>query len=83
VFVFVDGRFAGTLSPELMNSRTGGTATEVRLYSASHVAAEFARYTEKDPLCCPLCTSSVSLQITRDVGGALVAPAQATTSPAR
>lgn len=83
VFVFADGRFAGTLSPEPMNSRTDGAATDVRLYSSSHVAAEFARYTEKDPLCCPSRTSSVSFQIRRDAGGVLVVPERATTSPSR
>jgi len=83
VFVFADGRFAGTLSPEPMNSRTDGAATQVRLYSASHVAAEFARYTEKDPLCCPSRTSSVNFQIKRDAEGAAVVPSRAATSPSR
>ena len=63
VFVFVDGRFAGTLSLEPMNSRTDGAAVQVHLYHASSIMAEFTRYTGKDPLCCPSGRSFVSYQV--------------------
>src|SRR5262249_54568245 len=57
VFVFVRGAFAGTLSPDAMNSRTDASLSSVQL-AAPTVAcdlliATFQRYGESDPLCCP------------------------------
>jgi hypothetical protein len=53
VFVFVGGQFAGTLSPVPMSSREDGSIGAVRLGPDGAIAAEFARYGEKDALCCP------------------------------
>ena len=53
VFVFVGGQLAGTLSPVAMTSRTDGSIGPVRLAPDGTIAAEFARYSEKDALCCP------------------------------
>lgn len=69
-FVFVSNRFAGTLSPTVMNSRTDGALSEARLNSATNIAAEFTRYSSSDALCCPSQTSSVFYTIT---GGRITA----------
>lgn len=53
LFVFVGGQFAGTLSPTPMPSRADGSIGPVRLAPDGTIAGEFARYTEKDALCCP------------------------------
>jgi len=73
VFVFVGGRYAGTLSPEPMTSRLDGASGDVRL-ALPQVVVEFARYTEKDPLCCPSLRSTVSFRIDRTKTGVVVVP---------
>jgi LppP/LprE lipoprotein len=53
-FVFVDGHFAGTISPVNMNSRDDGVLqTAPTLMSGGVLQATFLRYTAKDPRCCP------------------------------
>ena len=49
VFVFVGERFAGTLSPVLMDARTDGAWQAVRIGSRLRLAAEFLRYTRRRP----------------------------------
>jgi len=56
-FVFVDGLFAGSVSPILMDSRTDGSATLVAIDAAGSINVMFSRYAESDPLCCPSRTS--------------------------
>jgi hypothetical protein len=74
VFVFADGQFAGTVSPELMNSRTDGTG-DVRFFAAKDVIiAEFQRYTPQDPLCCPSGSATVTYQVNRMPGGPVLVP---------
>lgn len=51
-FVFVDGVFAGTTSPEPMDSRSTGAQTNVALRGRA-LSAAFLRYATADPLCCP------------------------------
>ena len=64
-FVFVDGRYAGTLSPVLMYSRMDGAVGEIELLGtgADHleprIRATFRRYAATDPLCCPSRPDSV------------------------
>jgi len=62
-FVFVDGVFAGTVSPEPMNSRTTGAASDVNLLYADQVSADYLRYAADDPLCCASGTDSVQFTI--------------------
>jgi hypothetical protein len=62
-FVFSNGSFVGTLSPVPMDSRTDGALSTFRLLDASRVQAEFARYTESDPLCCPSRISTVDYSV--------------------
>jgi len=81
-FVFVDGRFAGTLSPVPMDSRTDGALGAVRLFRAAEMVADFARYTSTDALCCPSRTSTVTYGIERSPRGPVVHVISASTSPA-
>ncbi len=79
-FVFVNGEFAGTLSPQPMDSRTDASLKNTYLYSASHIRAEFARYRERDPLCCPSQTSVVTYRIEKENGLPVVVPVEVVTN---
>ena len=74
VFVFARGRYAGTLSPILMYSRTDGAWQGARLESPFHITADFLRYTEADPLCCPSRLSEVAYRIDDRAGGPVLVP---------
>lgn len=66
VFVFVNGRLAGTLSPQEMDSRSDGSiGGAIRLAADDTIDAGFARYTDKDPLCCPSSHVTVRYRIDR------------------
>jgi heat shock protein HslJ len=63
-FVFMDGRYAGTLSPELMNARSDGSLMgDMKFTGDRTVEVKFARYRETDPLCCPSRMSRVTYQL--------------------
>lgn len=82
IFVFVDGVFAGTISPEPMYSRTDGSGGQVSLSPPGEtLSATFARYTGEDPLCCPSATTFVSYKIERTDAGPVVTVQNASTSP--
>lgn len=78
-FVFVRGAFAGTLSPEPMDSRTDGALSRVFIQSESQLTAEYLRYANSDALCCPSKTTRVVFEISKNP--AVVRPASASTSP--
>jgi hypothetical protein len=75
LFVFVRGKFAGTLSPTLMISRTDGASSTVRI-PAPDITAEFLRYADTDPLCCPTTHVTVRYRIDRQTAGPVVVPAE-------
>jgi hypothetical protein len=75
-FVFVDGVFAGTVSPEPMDSRTTGAATNVTLWYADQVSAEYLRYAPDDPLCCASGTDSVDFTIEVTPDGPVLNPVE-------
>jgi uncharacterized lipoprotein YbaY len=77
VFVFYDGKFAGTISPVLMNARTDGAETNVHILDEDQVTVEFARYTAQDPLCCPSSTSRVMFELKNDAAGPRLVPLEA------
>ena len=79
-FVFVRGRFAGTLSPAPMASRTDGMIDAARLVSRDRIIVSYARYAKEDPLCCPSRTSTATFAIKRGTGGSLVTVESVTTS---
>jgi len=74
VFVFVGGQPAGTLSPLLMTSRGDGAIGAVRLAPEGAIAAEFARYQDRDALCCPSNRVTVRYRIDRTGPKAVVVP---------
>jgi heat shock protein HslJ len=63
VFVFSGGRFAGTLAPRPMDSRSDGAAQLPQLVAAETLTVPFSRYTSRDPLCCPSRLSTVEYRI--------------------
>ena len=65
-FVYWEGRYAGTLSPVAMDSRTDGALTDLRFNGPTNITAEFVRYNESDPLCCPSRKSRVTYEVRRD-----------------
>jgi LppP/LprE lipoprotein len=81
-FVFVDGKYAGTLSPQLMDSRTTGASIRAAFPDPGKIYAEFERYNISDPLCCPSRVSEATYEI-RDAGGKpVVALVSVKTRPA-
>ena len=75
VFVFVNGRLAGTLSPAVMASRTDSSiAGGVRLGADDAIAADFSRFTFEDPLCCPSRRVTVAYRIDRTATPPVVVP---------
>jgi hypothetical protein len=79
LFVFVDGRFAGTLSPVMMVSRTDGSSGAVRM-PLPQLTAEFSRYAPTDPLCCPASRVTVRYRIDRSSAGPVVIPVDVRTT---
>ncbi len=84
VFVFVRGVYAGTLSPDAMNSRTDASLSSVQLaapaVAGDLLVARFQRYTDSDPLCCPSRRTVVRYRIDRVQGAPVVVPVGATTT---
>ncbi|MGN6454258.1 MAG: LppP/LprE family lipoprotein [Steroidobacteraceae bacterium] len=65
-FVFSRGTFVGTLSPDLMDSRTDGSLNRVAIEGDRKLKAYYARYAQTDPLCCPSRTTTVLFSIGHD-----------------
>ena len=78
-FVFVEGQFAGTLSPKVLNSRLDGDISRIFLSSSSQLWVEYKRYQESDPLCCPSGISRVSFKIEPREAKPLLIPVEVTT----
>ncbi len=81
-FVFVEGAFAGTISPVLMNARSDGgvSGLGVDLYDEAEFGVTFTRYSGSDPLCCPHASTSLSYKIEMRGNRAIVAPAATQTT---
>jgi hypothetical protein len=77
-FVFVRGVFAGTLSPQLMDSRTDGALVRFDLHSKTGLTAEYNRYAANDALCCPSRRTTVVFDVTGEP--AVLQPISASTS---
>jgi hypothetical protein len=74
LFVFVGGRFAGTLSPLPMNSRADLSSGMVRLLPDDAVSVEVTRYGPDDPPCCPSSRDTVRFTIDRTQTAPVVRP---------
>ncbi len=82
-FVFAGGRFAGTLSPSVMDSRIDGVLTGTpEVLADGTVRARFLRYAQTDPLCCPSRPSNlVTYRVDRTPAGPVLAVAGVTVIP--
>jgi len=69
LFVFVEGKFAGTLSPAPMYARSDGVVATVSIPESDKIVVEFKRYEGDDPLCCPSGMSEATFLIQRDAKG--------------
>jgi hypothetical protein len=78
-FVVANDAFAGTLTPTLAYARSDGALSDVRLWSANEFSAEFVRYTDADPLCCPSRKSTVNYAVARGEKSPVVVPQSVTT----
>ncbi|HEY7294137.1 MAG TPA: LppP/LprE family lipoprotein [Dehalococcoidia bacterium] len=78
-FVFMNGAFAGTISPDAMNSRFDGAATSVRLEGDGRITAQFSRYADTDPLCCPSRISTVTYGFDDSQGAPVLTPTDVST----
>ncbi|HXJ80617.1 MAG TPA: LppP/LprE family lipoprotein [Candidatus Methylomirabilis sp.] len=85
VFVFVRGVFAGTMSPDPMNSRNDASLFSVqllpRLAGPLPLVVTFERYADNDPLCCPSRRTLVRYRVDRSQRVPLLIPVSASTSP--
>lgn len=72
-FVFVNGVFAGTISPMPMDSRTDGVGDVIAL-NQDHLITQFQRYKPTDPLCCPSAQTSVTYTVTQTPQGPVLTP---------
>jgi hypothetical protein len=79
LFVFVGGRFAGTLSPLPMTTGQDGSSRAVRM-PLPLITAEFARYANADTLCCPSSHVTVRYRIDRAQAGPVVTPVEIRTN---
>lgn len=73
-FVFVDGEFAGTLSPTTMNSRTDGNLFAIDLILSNYMRGAYQRYEPEDALCCPSGENFLFFTIEEQEGVPVVVP---------
>lgn len=86
-FVFQHGVFAGTISPEIMDSRSDGVVFDVQIRpravgGSSQLTASFARFTPQDPLCCASARADLEFEVGVDGGKPILKPLKVYTSPA-
>jgi hypothetical protein len=79
VFIFANGIFAGTVSPDEMSSRNNGAVMGVYRVGARGLTAEFNRYAKNDPLCCPSGVSRATYEIRQQAGKPVVVLTNVTT----
>lgn len=82
LFIFVGGRFAGTVAPQPMYSRTDSGGF-LKSTEAGRFTVDFPRYGADDPYCCPSRFSTVTYEIRQVPGGPLVVPTVAATAASR
>jgi hypothetical protein len=76
LFVFVDGTFAGTVSPVMMAPSRDGAAGAVRITGADSLSVEFARFMPGDSECCPSSRVRVSYRIDKSGSGMSLVPTE-------
>jgi hypothetical protein len=81
LFVFVRGRFAGTVSPVSMDSRADGSSGVVRITAGDTITVDFSRYQQTDALCCPSSHVTVRYQIDRSTPQPVAVPTTVVKRP--
>jgi hypothetical protein len=76
LFVFVGGTFAGTLSPQPMDSRADQSSGALRLLQDDVVSVDFSRFTSRDALCCPSAHVTVRYKLDRRQAQPLLVPTE-------
>lgn len=77
LFVFVGGRFAGTVSPAMMAPSRDGAAGAVRITGPDSMTVEFARFMSGDAECCPSSRLRVIYRIDKSGAGPTLVPTEA------
>src|SRR5215203_6276328 len=87
-FIFYHESFIGTVSPDLMNSRSDGVQQQIFISpplsstgGPPSLIVQFSRYTNADPLCCPSAISTVNYTIRFMSVGWVLTPGEASTMP--
>ena len=83
LFAFQSGTYVGTLSPQLMDSRTDASFVSLHVTSPSTLQVDFLRYADADPLCCPHATTRVSFAVTKNAYPSIAPYATATSLNSR
>jgi hypothetical protein len=73
-FVFLDGTYAGTVSPQPMARRADGAAEAVSITAPGDLMAIFERYTPSDDPCCPSALLTLEYQAPVTADGPVVVP---------
>lgn len=73
-FVFSRGRFAGTLSPYPMDSRSDGAINLVTLVTNKHIRVQYSRYKDTDARCCPSRLSTIEFTLQPEKSETVVIP---------
>ncbi len=81
-FVFLNGRFVGTLSPLEMNSRADGASSRITMLPSGKIRVEFLRYTDNDPRCCASRISEATFEIRKRKGRNVIVLEGVQTRPA-
>ena len=74
-------QFVGTLSPTTMGSRTDGALIQIELVNLERVVGRYARYTDRDALCCPSAVSTVTFRVMASGTQPVLSRVSTTTEP--
>ena len=74
-------QFIGTMSPQPMGSRTDGALIQIELVNLDRIIGRYARYTDRDALCCPSAVSAVTFRIGQSGRSAVLTRMGTTTEP--
>jgi hypothetical protein len=77
--VFAGRKFAGTLSPHPMDSRSDGAVNFVKLVSSKDIHVQYSRYKDSDPLCCPSRLTTIEFTVQPEKTETLVVPGEPRT----
>jgi hypothetical protein len=83
-FAFTDStppQFVGTLSPTTMGSRTDGALIQIELVNLERIVGRYARYTDRDALCCPSAVTTVTFRMVPSGSNPVLSRVATSTEP--